>query len=52
MGLDIKIINKSLHVEPVIFEKSDFLNYKETMTYLGYFNLIKSYYRNIKIIMI
>lgn len=41
MGLNVKIINTSLISEPNVIAKNDYLNYREMMSYLGYFNLIK-----------
>ena len=41
MGLKIKVINKSKICEPSILEYDDYVNYREMISYLGYFNLIK-----------
>jgi len=41
MGLTIKVRNHRKISEPADFQIEDFLNYREMMTYLGYFNLIK-----------
>lgn len=41
MGLTVKIINKRLISGPNTIMKADYLNYREMMSYLGYFNLIK-----------
>lgn len=41
MGLIIKVHNHKKISEPAYFQIEDFLNYREMMTYLGYFNLIK-----------
>lgn len=41
MGLKINIINNKKICEPNIFKLNDYLNYKEMISYLGYFNLIK-----------
>ena len=41
MGLIIKVHNHRKISEPFVFQIDDFLNYKEMMNYLGYFNLIK-----------
>lgn len=41
MGLKIRIINKNKISEPHILQMDDYLNYKEMISYLGYFNLIK-----------
>lgn len=41
MGLNVKIINGKVISEPNIIAEDDFLNYREMMSYLGYFNLIK-----------
>jgi ribosomal protein S12 methylthiotransferase accessory factor len=41
MGLKIRIINKNKISEPHVLKMDDFLNYKEMISYLGYFNLIK-----------
>lgn len=41
MGLKIKVQNHKKISEPSEFKVEDFLNYREMMNYLGYFNLIK-----------
>jgi len=41
MGLHIEVINNSVISEPKTFSEDDYLNYREMMSYLGYFNLIK-----------
>jgi ribosomal protein S12 methylthiotransferase accessory factor len=41
MGLNVSIINNKVISEPDIISIDDFLNYREMMSYLGYFNLIK-----------
>lgn len=41
MGLIIKVYNHRKISEPAKFQVEDFMNYREMMTYLGYFNLIK-----------
>ena len=41
MGLIIKVYNHRKISEPAEFQVEDFMNYREMMTYLGYFNLIK-----------
>lgn len=41
MGLKINVINNRKICEPSVFQLDDYLNYKEMISYLGYFNLIK-----------
>ncbi|AIS51587.1 hypothetical protein TKV_c03830 [Thermoanaerobacter kivui] len=41
MGLNINVINKRKICEPQITQIDDYLNYKEMMSFVGYFNLIK-----------
>lgn len=41
MGLTIITHNHRKISEPAVFQIDDFLNYREMMNYLGYFNLIK-----------
>lgn len=41
MGLKIKVINTKVISEPNVFDENDYLNYREMISYLGYFNLIK-----------
>lgn len=39
--MKIKVVNHQKICEPYIFEHEDYVNYKEMMNYLGYFNLVK-----------
>lgn len=41
MGLEIEVINKAKISEPQKMIVSDYLNYHEMLSYVGYFNLIK-----------
>ena len=41
MGLNVKVINNRVISQPNISDIMDYQNYREMMSYLGYFNLIK-----------